>query len=199
MRIIYALLAAICLTFCQPAIAQDKILLRNGDEMKVKILEVASDSVRFSNFSDSAKAVMQAIPKTHIFSITYQDGQRVVIPEFAQPQPETLSPGFLYAQGRSDARRFYKAGGAFWATFGTSLIIPLGGPLLAVPTGAVATLIDVPQRNIIASNPEYKRSPEYLRGYQKQAKNKKLGNAAAGLGTGTVVLFGALAYALSHY
>ena len=199
MKITKLLFLLFVIAFCQNAFAQDKFLLRNGDEMLVKVLEITPDSVRFTNPSDSTKAVMQAIPKGSIFSITYQDGHKDVMPEFAQQQPETLSPAFLHAQGRTDAKRLYKAGGAFWATFGTSLLIPLGGPLIAVPTGAVVTLIDVPQKNIKASNPEYKRSPDYLKGYQKQAKNKKLVNSAAGLGTGTVLLVGAIAYAFSHY
>ena len=189
MRITRLLFLALTLAFCQTAFAQDKLLLRNGDEMVVKVLEITPDSLLFTKTSDSAAVKAESILKSAVFSITYQNGKKDIMPE-PKHEPARLSEEILYSAGRADAKRLYKAGGVFWATFATTAALPLGGPFLGIPTGAVLTAVNVSDKNIRASDPSLKQSPDYLKGYQKQAKLKKLGNAAAGVGAGAAFAVG---------
>jgi len=193
------LFTLISLAFLPPAMAQDRLLLSNGNEMQVKVLEISADSVYYTSLSDTLHPKVQAQPKTAVFFVTYQNGTKQVMPETAQAQPAGYSEEVLYAQGRTDARHYYKAGSVFWTTFAATAALPLGGPLLGIPVGAVGTIINMPKKAMIASDPEFKKSPGYLKGYQQQAKQKKLGNAAAGLGAGTVLVLGLFMALIIHH
>ena len=103
MRIIKLLFLALTLAFCQTAFAQDKLLLRNGDEMVVKVLEITPDSLLFTKTSDSVTVKAESILKSAIFSITYQNGKKDVMPEPKQ-EPAPLSEGRLYATGRAGGK-----------------------------------------------------------------------------------------------
>ena len=189
MKLASLLFTLISLTFCNAVFAQDKLLLRNGDEMMVKVLEITPDSLIFTQASDSAAVKAASISKNAVFSITYQGGKKDLMPE-PRYLPAPLSEEVLYATGRAEARQLYKANGTFWATFATSAALPIGGPLLGIPTGVVLSAVNVNEKYIRASDPAYKQSPSYLKGYQKQAKLKKAGNAAAGVGAGTAFAVG---------
>ncbi len=192
----YFFLLMACLLLLQgPLFAQDKILYRNGQEAWVKVLEVGLDSVRYTSLTDSTNTKSQAVPAGSVFSVKYQDGKISLLADRASEQLYYTEEA-LYRQGRADARSYYKAGDAFWTTLGftvsSSVILPGIGTLVALGAGGVMSNANVPDNKIIASNPEFKQSPGYLEGYQKQAKSKKLGNAAAGFGAGTVVLGAAI-------
>ena len=75
MKYVSLLFLLITLAFCQTVMAQDKLRLRNGDEMQVRVLEIAPDSVLYTRTMDSATAKISGILKDSIFSITYQSGK----------------------------------------------------------------------------------------------------------------------------
>ena len=181
MKTIGLLFIAFCLAFCQPVFAQDKILLRTGDEMLVKVLEVSPDSVQYIHWADSVQnPKIQTLPKSAIFSVTYQNGSRMVMPETPAEKQQTLSNQELFELGRKDAQKNYTALGAYAGTFAASVIL---SPIAGLPTGAVLGFTKVPERNIKPSRPELLESPVYRAAYIKQAQKKKRTNAIAGFAT----------------
>ncbi|MBA2611348.1 MAG: hypothetical protein H0U95_05200 [Bacteroidetes bacterium] len=57
--------------------AQDKILLKNGDELKVKVLEINETQVKFKN-EDNLSGPTRIVSKEEIFSISYPNGVKDV-------------------------------------------------------------------------------------------------------------------------
>src|SRR6478735_5729857 len=109
MKGLLALLAAICLAFCQPVWAQDKILLRDGNEMIVNVLELSFDSVRFSSLADSASRKVSSLPRTAVFSIRYQNVKVAVMAVTTPEKQQMPSETELYQRGRRDAQMKHKA------------------------------------------------------------------------------------------
>ena len=185
MRFIILLFLALTLALCQTALAQDKLLLRNGEEMLVRVLEISPDSVHFSAAADSASKELASLPKSSLFSITYQNGKVDVIAEKILAKQQILSDEQLYERGRLDAQKNHKAIGAFVGTAGATIVtgIPLGLPA-GLATGAVLGYTKVPEKRIKPSKRELLDYPSYRQGYIKQAEKKKRTNAAAGFATG---------------
>lgn len=192
MKLTGLLFLVFILAFCRVANAQDKILFRNGDEQVVKILEISPDTLYFTHTTDSAAKQIQRLPSNTVFSVTFQNGNRTLL---AQNPTAAYSQLDLYQQGRLEARRNYKATATFAGTFGSMLLFPLAAPVV----GTVLTVTKVPVSKIKASQPEFKLQKSYVDGYQKQARNKKLGNAAAGIAAGVGVYATFIAILLSAY
>src|SRR6478609_6499462 len=143
------LFTLISLAFLQPAFAQDRLLLSNGNEKKVNVLELSPDSVRFSSLADSASRKVASLPRAAVFSITYQNGKVEVMAAATPEIPQMPSETELYQRGRRDAQMKHKALGAYVGTLGATLVF---GPALGLPaglgTGAALGFTNVPEKNI---------------------------------------------------
>lgn len=73
----FFILAIILLT-SRPSIAQDVIIHKNGDELKVKVLEVKQDVITFKNWSN-LEGPTYTKDKSDIFMIKYSNGSKEVI------------------------------------------------------------------------------------------------------------------------
>ena len=78
MKKIVSLITLIMGAFIFSANAQDIIVLTNGNEIKAKVQEVTTTDVRYKLF-DSPEGATLFVPKSEVFSITYDDGYRIVI------------------------------------------------------------------------------------------------------------------------
>lgn len=72
-------LVTLCLSFifCTTINAQDKILLKNGDEVNAKVTEITETEVKFKRF-DNLSGPTRVIYKYEIFSIKYENGTKDV-------------------------------------------------------------------------------------------------------------------------
>lgn len=72
-------LVTVCLAFifCSSIIAQDKILLKNGDELNTKVTEITETEVKFKKI-DNLSGPTRVINKSEIFSIKYENGTKDV-------------------------------------------------------------------------------------------------------------------------
>ena len=165
--------------------AQDKMLLRNGTELQVKVLEIRPDSVYFSH-PDSAGT--QTVPRQDVFMITFPNGLKEVFSLETERPPAYYSfytKQQLYELGRTDARKNFRAGTAYWTTLGATVLgLPVVGPFGGIGAAVAFGTTDPASKKIIPSNSDLLQEPAYLQGYKKQARNKKLGSAAGGIGTG---------------
>jgi hypothetical protein len=64
--------------------AQDIITLRNGEEIKAKVQEVGVTEVKYKKF-DNLAGPAYTLPKTEIFMIKYEDGERDVFKDAPAP------------------------------------------------------------------------------------------------------------------
>lgn len=86
--------------------AQDIITLKNGEDLKAKILEVLSNEIKYKRY-DNMDGPIFTLRKSEILMITYQNGTREVIKATSPADsggkvyayaPEDLRPGMKYKQ-----------------------------------------------------------------------------------------------------
>ncbi|OON68355.1 hypothetical protein B0919_14500 [Hymenobacter sp. CRA2] len=182
----------------------DIIVRTNGDEIPARVLLVGPAYLRYLAAPDSTHAATDtlSLARTEVFMVRFANGTKEVMAD-ATPAPATdtsplagLTPEQRYTKGRLDARQHYKpAKGVFWGTFGASFT-PYVGPLGGIAAG-VAIGTTPPPRDALqaaAPKPELLNDPQYYHGFEKQAKNRKLGKAAEGFGvaTGTQLVLGVI-------
>ncbi len=170
-------------TFC---FCQDILILKNGDEKNVKILEVSDTEVKYKK-SDSS-SVIYSKKKENIFMIKYHDGTKEVMTlQDSLKTKSVLKTPLVNSfddclQGTQDAKTNYTP--PFMVGFGsfiTAALFPIVG---LIPTIACASTKPNPDSyNMPISK---RNTEEYVSCYAKQAKRKKQGAAWLGWSLGTV-------------
>ncbi|SDY18861.1 hypothetical protein [Hymenobacter psychrophilus] len=169
----------------------DVIVLLNGDELPAQVVRIIPDVVRYlpPPAVDNSPADTLQLAAAKVLLIRYSDGtQKLLRPAedsaSAVPALAGLSRGQRYERGRQDARLYYQpAKGVFWGTFASTAAAGPAG--LIVGTAVAAT--GPPRQSLKTSNPALLTDPTYYAGYQRQAHNRKVGVAAAGLVAGSVM------------
>jgi hypothetical protein len=179
MKLLKILLGMFCLGLCNSLAAQDKLLGVKGEEKLVKVLEISPDTVYYKLYPDSTATAIYATPKTDIFMVTFQNGTKEVFGTNTAASKPKLTSQQLYNQGQIDAKKYYRSSGVYWATFGSTIAFAPAG--LAVGLGA--SLSNPRKKNMVTSDVSLLQESSYVKGYQNQAKKKKLGSAAGGVGT----------------
>jgi hypothetical protein len=172
--------------------SQDIIILRSGEKIEAKILEVTSNYVKYKKF-DFQNGPTISLLKGYISKIHYENGEKVVFNIEKSNEPYRDSTFFsstneLYAQGQIDAETYYiKYNRASTGTLITSII---GGLLGLIP--AIACASTTPKdKNLDYPDAELFKKLDYRRGYiqkAKQIKKKKVWtNFWVGGTVGTVI------------
>lgn len=166
------------------SLAQDVILQTNGEELPGKVLAITPDSITYLSGTAGRTDTLR-LAASSIFLIRYANGTKEVLHQpTASPAPALLSKEEAYSKGRLDARKYYKASGAFWGTYAATVVTGYGGPI----TGVVVAATKPPVRKLVVPDAQFLQDPNYVAGYRQQAQNKKIGSAAAGLGAGVATL-----------
>lgn len=170
----------------QGAVAQDYIVKLNGDEIPARVLEVTLEDVVYHH-PDSAEALTSRMPKSEVFMIRFENGTKEVFTksqtENGEVAAEQLTPEQQYLLGQQDVHKYYKGNGVMWGSAASTVVFfPFGlaGAAVLGLTPPKAHWNNVPD-NMLLSN------PDYVRGYEEEAKRKKRRKAAAGAGIGSVV------------
>lgn len=186
MRHFLLLLCGLLLTL--HAAAQDVLLQTNGEELTGKVLSITPELVTYVG----PTADTLRMDAGQVFLIRYANGTKEVLtrPTAAAAPALGLSRDAAYTQGRRDARTHFRAQGAFWGTYAATVSTGYGG----VATGLVVSLVRPNPLSFIVPNTELLKNPDYVKGYQRQAQNKKIGSAAGGFGAGigTLAVVGAV-------
>lgn len=74
--------------------AQDNIVLKSGDEIKSKVLEINQTEIKYKKF-DNQNGPTYIIPKANVFLIKYENGSKEIINEIGNQQnPKISEPTF---------------------------------------------------------------------------------------------------------
>lgn len=63
-----------CIFFSQLLFAQDKVILKSGDEFNAKIIKIGLDMVKYKKWTN-LEGPIYSVSKSDIFKITYQNGE----------------------------------------------------------------------------------------------------------------------------
>ena len=193
MRFVLSILG--CL-LSQAALAQHDVILRtNGEEIQAKVLTVGPEAIRYVR-RDTASTDTLRIATAEVFMLRYANGTRELIKQPAATGSSGLvglSRAEATRQGAADARKYFRAPGTFWGTYGATLVNPLAGLVTGVAVGNTRP----PTYNLTVPDATLLQNPDYVRSYRQQAKNQKLGKAAAGFGAGMGTLLVVVAVILN--
>lgn len=165
---------------------QDIIIKKSGEQIIGKVVALGDETIQYRYFSD-LNGPVKTMPRSEVAQVklvadvdpvalaahTYTD-EKTSINELAQ----------LRLQAKLDANNYYKAKGVFWTTMGSTIIHPAAG----LATGAVISAVPPAIDSDYNPNRHLMKEPAYREAYQKQARKRKMGNAAAGFGAGAAVL-----------
>ncbi|GAA3919614.1 hypothetical protein GCM10022406_02590 [Hymenobacter algoricola] len=164
--------------------AQDVILRTNGEELPAKVLTVQPTKISYVLPAAPTDTLYLNAPE--VFMIRYANGTKEIIHAstyVAAPAPG-LTPEQARAQGELDAVKYFKAPGAFWGTFGATVVSTPVYWLGGIATGAAVAATPPASRNLVVPDAALLKNPAYVSGYKQQAQRKKLSKAAAGFGVG---------------
>lgn len=183
---------AFLLLLWQQVVAQDTIVTVNGDEIAGWVKEITMDEIRYQ-LPDTTDKVLHQIRRAEVFMIKFANGTKEII---AQPQPavqdSAMSADQMYLLGKEDALRNYKGNGAMWGSAGCALLLPYG-----LAGSAAIGLVRPKAHNNPVSNVNYLSDPNFVKGYEDQARKKKTGKVLAGTGIGVVTSIAVLIIALT--
>ena len=80
------ILTIVSIFFCSLIFAQDTIILRNGNRIRSKVLEIEANQIKYTNFNDP-DGIIYYMPKSDIKLIKYQNGTKTII------NPQAVSIG----------------------------------------------------------------------------------------------------------
>jgi hypothetical protein len=173
--------ASLCLLIFITLHGQDVIQKLNGDVIKVKVTEIAKDSISYSLPGSTELPVKVA--KSTLMKISFSNGIEMNFQE--APASDTLVFNDLYKQGAYDANKYYTGyRPAGTGTLITSIFFPLMGliPAFSCSTTPPSTA------NLGIPNNSHSGNSDYQAGYRERArkiKSKKVwSNYAVGAGVG---------------
>jgi hypothetical protein len=178
----YLLIVLSCL-LAQVAMAQDVIVKINGDELKAIVQEITTSDIIYLS-ADTTDTLSYKLAKAEVFMVRFANGTKEVftenLPSETIAKATIVDPAVMYQKGRQDARSYYNGTGAM---LGSAASVFLAGPVVPIIIGAVKPRARYNKALPAASL----QDPNYVRGYEKQAHNRKIGKAALGFGVGTGV------------
>ncbi|MGY2131071.1 hypothetical protein ACW9KT_02500 [Hymenobacter sp. HD11105] len=169
------------------ASAQDTILRTDGDEVKARVLSITPTDITYIPITEPPSTDTLRLAATDVFLIRYANGTKEIVTSSATAAPAVglgRTAQEMNNLGRMDARRYFKAPGAFWGTAGATFVSISAFGIGGVATGVAIAASPPKRHNMITTDQALLNDPNYLDGYQKQAQRKKWGSAAGGFGTG---------------
>ena len=156
--------------------SQDIIVMRNGDELEVKIKEILINEIKYisSTYTDGP---VYTIPKSDVFMIKYPNGNKELIFQSFTKHEKNLSSFYL---GKQDAKILYNDNKPLWESLiVTSIFSPAG-----IINGVIVSTIPAKLDNIEGIDLAKMNDIYYKNGFKKKAQAKKIKKVAIGFGLG---------------
>jgi hypothetical protein len=160
-----------CLFSLSPIFAQDNIILKNGDELKSKILEVATTEIKYSKF-DNPTGPIYTILKSDVFMIKYENGSKDTFAQTEKAKEVDPTNENLFAKGQMDASKYYK--GYTGAGAGT-LVVSLLSPIVGLVPAIACSSTPPNDANLTYPNSDLMKKTDYYNGYTSKSKRIKSG------------------------
>ena len=169
--------------------SQDYLIKKNGDSLKVKIVEINLSEVKYKEYSN-LMGITYGVYKSEVKRIRYQNGR---VEDFnPEDLAETLTPEERCACGKSDATKYHgQKGAAFACGVGCGLYAMLGTSLIThTPKNGRYTTLRSENKSMFSD-------PYYLKCYNKKARNDLLNIELQGMVVSIVIPI-VLIYVLLH-
>ena len=183
--------------------SQDIIYLNNGTEIKAKIIELTSETVKYRKY-EQPDGPLRNISYFDLFMILYEDGTREVFKAEDRPTvqsqwreellPQKESGNVFFSQnnnqdfcfqGQQDAYRYYT--GYKEAAAWTGVATILGGAILGIIPAIACSSSDPQSSSFSVPDNELLRNSTYYQCYSREAKRIKSKKVWTYFGIGVAV------------
>jgi hypothetical protein len=153
--------------------SQDYLIKKNGDSLKVKIVETNLTEVKYKEYKN-LMGITYGIYKSDVLRIRYQNGR---VESFTPEElAKSMSPEEKCSCGRSDAAKYHGLKGGAFACGAYC------GPFVLLGTAITKQTPKMGMRTSkISEHKNLFQDPYYLKCYNKKAKADLLGMEAQGL------------------
>lgn len=178
-----SLLFALCILFTKISYSQDIITLKNGEEIKSKVVNIGQKDITYKKF-ENQEGPSYTMQKSEVFFVKYENGTKEM---FNENNPiankQTIVVENMEVEGTKDAALHYPAKftGAGWTLANSILLTPLGGLL----TAALCAGAKPQNGNLGAPYKEKMENNSYLSAYKNEASKMKKKKIWTHLGIGS--------------
>ena len=174
--------------------AQDVIIMKDGDDLHAKVLEVTTNEIKYER-----KGKISEMKKSDAVMIRYKDGKKQYFNERLEAEEElreknkvvkidtilNLSDSAMSARGTMDAKKYYRKykSAESWTTTITFLTSPFIGLFPAI----AFTVTPPKDKNLNCPNPALLNVPAYGDAYRAKARKMKTGKTWLGYGMGSAI------------
>lgn len=183
------LLTSAILVCMQTLFCQDVIYLKDGSEIKARIIELTNETIKYRRY-DQLDGPLRNILLPEVLMIIYEDGTRETMKLEDKPAIQTQKqdnfqhykePAELYIgktsnqdlcfQGQQDAFRYYKGykEAASWTIAATLL----GGAIIGVIPAIACSTAEPQSHTFTMPDPELLKNSTYYQCYSQEAKSIK--------------------------
>ncbi len=166
-----------------PAEKLDTLVLKNGEEIKCKIIEIGTTEIKYKKW-DNLEGPTIAILKSDVFMIKYANGTSVVV--VTQPTTNTNTgekiSGDTCILAAKDANERYTANGPFWGGWWMGFLFGIIGILPALIISFTS-----PKEHNLNMPADKATNLEYKNCYKQQADKIKSGRTWKGFLIGLAI------------
>ncbi len=183
------LLFFVCLFVANLLKSQDLVTRQNGEEIKVKVIEITDTDLKYKKF-DNQDGPIYNMKLKDIFMIVYENGSKEVFTAKNNESKANSEDQDAYQNGISDAKVYYKS----YKLAGTiTLLSSILSPLIGLAPAVAFTVTSPNDDNLDYPSREKMKNPDYSQAYKSKAKNIKTTkvwtNWGIGLGVNIALLF----------
>jgi len=181
------ILVSFCLSMALFSFSQDLLTKKNGEDIKVKIIEVNQSEIKYKK-NENLSGPTFTISKSEALMIRYEDGSK----EMFQDTPNSSE---MSSKGKEDAILYYK--GKNSGAGGTAATVIFTSPIIGLIPAIACSSTEPSDENLQYKNNELMKNADYNKAYTDQAhkiKKKKIWNAfgiSSAVWIGLVILLGA--------
>ena len=169
--------------------SQDVITMKSGEDINAKVIEVATDEIKYKKSDDGPT---YTIKKSEVFSIKYKDGTKDVFKvEATTAAKATFTDEELRLKGIQDAEKIYRGRkcGAGGVVATTLLLSPIIGLIPAIACSSTPPS----EINMMMPRTDYSSNVNYSSAYRDQShriKKRKVWTAfGISIAVNTALLF----------
>lgn len=174
------------------SLSQDLITLKNGEDIKAKILKIGLNEVEYKRF-DNLDGPLIVVAKSDILIIRYENGEKEIFQKENLRGSENKTLNFdnrdWTLQAQQDAQKYYRGYRKHFA--GTFIPCIFLGPIIGLGPAGGNMRAKIKEEDMINDrNPEWFKNEQYLYSYTNYAKKMKAKRVWGGYIGGSGIFIG---------
>lgn len=191
------ILLTFIMLFSAKLFAQDVIILKDGTEIKAKVLKVGISEIDFKKF-ENIDGPQYTMTKGQIFMIKYENGTKDVFNKVETTDNvedvNQMADTSLFTKGKNDANKNYHTEGG-----GVTCLVSAIDPIIGLIPAIMYTSNPPTMEKLNYQNPTLIKNSNYYNGYVQRASKMQRSSVWAGWFFGTIIDVAVIVILTSHH